>query len=72
LVQKIFEEKVTSWMTSQANGMYFLNKSVSAKSSNKNLQKIKDWLYLNLITLLPRRHAFSYDHLPTKLYVKSA
>ena len=35
-------------------------------------KKIKDWLYLNLITLLPRRHAFSYDHLPTQLYVKSA
>jgi len=72
LVQKIFEEQVTIWMTSQTNGMYFLNKPVWAKSSNAKLQKIKDWLYLNLITLLPRRHAFSYDHLPTQLYVKSA
>jgi len=66
LVQKILEEQVSIWMTSQANGTYFLNKSVWAKLSNANLQKIKDWLYLNLITLPQRRHAFSYDHLPTR------
>jgi hypothetical protein len=42
LFGRFFEKKVSIWLTSQANGMHFLNESVSEKSSNANLKKIKD------------------------------